>query len=43
MLYALDVETLPGMTENTTRGDAEVAVKKHAIASTKLTGKYKQP
>lgn len=43
VLYALDVETLPGMTKTTTRADAEAEVVKHSLKSTKLTGKYKQP
>jgi Raf kinase inhibitor-like YbhB/YbcL family protein len=43
VLYALDVETLPNMTKTTTRGDAEIEVKKHVLKSTKLTGTYKQP
>jgi len=43
VLYALDVETLPNMTKTTTRGAAEIEIKKHVLGSTKLTGKYKQP
>jgi Raf kinase inhibitor-like YbhB/YbcL family protein len=43
VLYALDVATLPGVTQNVALADAETAIKAHAIASTKLTGKYKKP
>ena len=43
VLYALDVETLPNVTQTSTRADVEAEVKKHVVGSTKLTGKYKQP
>jgi len=43
VLYALDVETLPGMTQTMTKEDAEAVVKEHSLGSTKLKGKYKQP
>ena len=43
VLYALDVTSLPGTTMNTTLADAQTTIKAHAIASTKLTAKYKQP
>lgn len=43
VLYALDVATLPGVTQNVSLADAETAIKAHALASTRLTGKYKKP
>lgn len=43
VLYALDVETLPNVTQTTARGDVETEIKKHVVGTTKLTGKYKQP
>jgi Raf kinase inhibitor-like YbhB/YbcL family protein len=43
VLYALDVATLPGVTQNVSLADAETAIKAHSIGSTRLTGKYKKP
>jgi Raf kinase inhibitor-like YbhB/YbcL family protein len=43
VLYALDVETLPGMTQSSSLADANTAIKAHMLASTRLTGKYKKP
>jgi Raf kinase inhibitor-like YbhB/YbcL family protein len=42
VLYALDVATLPGVTQNVALADAETAIKAHELASTKLTAKYKK-
>ncbi len=42
VLYALDVATLPGVTQNVALADAETAIKAHKLASTKLTAKYKK-
>jgi Raf kinase inhibitor-like YbhB/YbcL family protein len=43
VLYALDVATLPGVTQNVTLADAETAIKAHSLGTTKLTGQYKKP
>lgn len=43
VLYALDVETLPGLTMSTSLADANTAIKAHSLGSTRLTGKYKKP
>lgn len=43
VLYALDVEALPGVTQTTARADAVTAIEAHGIASTKLTGTYTPP
>lgn len=40
VLYALDVETLPGVTQGTTLAAAETAIKAHVVESTKLTGTF---
>lgn len=40
VLYALDVETLPGMTQQSTRAAARAAIEAHDMAQTKLTGTY---
>ena len=42
VLYALDVATLPGVTQNVSLADAQTAIKAHSLASTKLTAKYKK-
>ena len=42
VLYALDVATLPGVTQNVTLADAQTAIKAHSLASAKLTAKYKK-
>ena len=43
VLYALDVDALPGVTQNVSLADAETAIKAHSLGTTKLTGKYKKP
>ena len=40
VLYALDVATLPGVTQNVSLADAQTAIKAHSLGSTKLTAKY---
>jgi Raf kinase inhibitor-like YbhB/YbcL family protein len=40
VLYALDVATLPGVTQDVSLADAQAAIKAHSLASTKLTAKY---
>lgn len=40
VLYALDVATLPGVTQDVSLADAQTAIKAHSLASTKLTAKY---
>jgi Raf kinase inhibitor-like YbhB/YbcL family protein len=42
VLYALDVATLPGVTQNVSLADAETSIKAHELGSTKLTAKYKK-
>ena len=42
VLYALDVATLPGVTQNVALVDAETAIKAHSVGSAKLTAKYKK-
>ncbi len=42
VLYALDVATLPGVTQNVALVDAENAIKAHSVGSAKLTAKYKK-
>jgi Raf kinase inhibitor-like YbhB/YbcL family protein len=42
VLYALDVATLPGVTQNVALADAETAIKAHKLSTTKLTAKYKK-
>lgn len=40
VLYALDVATLPGVTQNVSLADAQTAIKAHSLGTAKLTGKY---
>ncbi|MEA2753710.1 MAG: hypothetical protein QOI41_7853 [Myxococcales bacterium] len=40
VLYALDVATLPGVTQNVSLVDAQTAIKAHMLGTAKLTGKY---
>ncbi len=42
VLYALDVATLPGVTQNVSLADAQTAIKAHSLGTAKLTGKYKK-
>jgi phosphatidylethanolamine-binding protein (PEBP) family uncharacterized protein len=43
VLYALDVETLPGTGVATTRAQLQALVLEHDVASAMLTGTYTQP
>jgi len=43
VLYALDVATLPGVSQTVALADAETAIKAHSLGTKKLTGKYKKP